>query len=68
MDFQKEINQVKDTLVVMAEIQRRQAEVQKMQAEGMAQHEERMRHIHVTLSEIGDKLKRPDWVHERLLP
>ena len=56
MDFQQEINQLKDTLVVMAEIQRRQTEAQKMQTEGLAQHEERRRHIEVTLSQIGDKL------------
>ena len=31
MDFEQEINQLKDTLVVMAEIRRRQAEVLKMQ-------------------------------------
>ena len=56
MDFEQEINQLKDTLVVMAEIQRRQAEVQKMQAEGFALHEQRMNHIDMRLSEITDKL------------
>ena len=56
MNFEQEFNQLKDTLVVMAEIQRRQAEVQKMQAEGMALHEKRMNHIELTLSEVGDKL------------
>jgi hypothetical protein len=35
MNFEQELNQVKDTLVVMAEIQRRQAEAQKLQAEAM---------------------------------
>jgi hypothetical protein len=56
MDFDQEINQLKDTLIVMAEIQRRQAEVQKMQAEGLALHEQRMNHIELNLSEISDKL------------
>jgi len=56
MDFEHEINQLKDTLIVMAEIQRRQAEVQKMQAEGFALHEQRMNHIELNLSEISDKL------------
>ena len=56
MDFEQEINQLKDTLIVMAEIQRRQAEVQKMQAEGFALHEQRMNHIDMRLAEITDKL------------
>jgi len=56
MDFEQEINQLKDTLVVMAEIQRRQVEVQKMQAEGFALHEQRMNHIDMRLAEITDKL------------
>jgi hypothetical protein len=56
MNFEQAINEVKDTLIVMAEIQRRQAEVQKLQAEGLAMHEQRMQHIETTLSEVGDKL------------
>lgn len=67
MNFEQTINEVKDTLVVMAEIQRRQAGVQKLQAEmfdelrvemveGMKRHEQRMEHIEMTLSEVGDKL------------
>jgi uncharacterized coiled-coil DUF342 family protein len=56
MNFEQEINQLKDTLIVMAEIQRRQAEVQKMQAEGLALHEQRMEHIDMRLAEITDKL------------
>jgi uncharacterized coiled-coil DUF342 family protein len=56
MNFEQEINQLKDTLIVMAEIQRRQAEVQKMQAEGLALHEQRMNHIDMRLAEIADKL------------
>jgi hypothetical protein len=56
MNFEQEINQLKDTLIVMAEIQRRQAEVQKMQAEGFALHEQRMNHIDMRLAEITDKL------------
>jgi hypothetical protein len=63
MNFEQEISQLKDTLVVMAEIQRRQAEVQKLQAqeldqqrESWALHEQRMNHIDVRLAEITDKL------------
>jgi hypothetical protein len=43
MNFEQEIVRLLDTLVVMAEIQRRQAEVQKMQAEGWALHERPIR-------------------------
>lgn len=70
MNFEQAIVQIQDTLIVMAEIQRRQAEVQKTQAEeislhaqflkrlheGMELHEKRMKHIDLTLAEIGDKL------------
>ena len=45
MSFEQEIVRLQDTLIVMAEIQRRQAEVRKMQAEGLALHEQRMNHI-----------------------
>ena len=51
MNFEQEIGQVKDTLIVMVEIQLRQAEVQKMQAEGLALHEQRMQHIDMRLAE-----------------
>jgi hypothetical protein len=40
----------------MVEIQRRQAEIQKVQAEGLARQEERMKHLEMTLAEVGDKL------------
>jgi hypothetical protein len=63
MDFAQEINSLKDTMVVMAEIQRRQAAVQKMQvedlvrqAESLRLHEGRMNHIDMRLAEITDKL------------
>ena len=56
MDFEQEIVRLQDTLVVMAEIQRRQAEVQKMQAEGLVLHEQRMSHIDMRLAEFTDKL------------
>jgi hypothetical protein len=67
MNFEQEIAQIKDTLVVMAEIQRRQASVQKTQAEeldamhekmikGYELHEKRMAHIEQNLEEITDKL------------
>jgi hypothetical protein len=63
MNFEQEIGQLKDTLVVMAGIQRRQAEVQKLQAfeldaqrESYALHERRMNHVDTRLAEITDKL------------
>ena len=56
MNFEQEIGRLQDTLVVMAEIQRRQAEVRKMQAEGWALHEQRMTHVDVRLAEITDRL------------
>jgi hypothetical protein len=82
MDFEQAMPQVKDKLVVMAEIQRRQAEVLRMQAEhsaeidaqvlamkkGMALHEERMQHIDTNLAEISDKAQWADRLHGRLLP
>jgi hypothetical protein len=58
MNFEREFNQLKDTLAVVTEVQRRQAEIQKMQAEGMALHEKRMNHIELVLSEATDKLNR----------
>ena len=56
MNFEQEMSQLKDTLVVMTEIQRRQADVQKMQSEGLALHEQRMNHVDMRLAEIADKL------------
>jgi hypothetical protein len=70
MDFEKVIRELQDTLVVVSEIQRRQAEVQKLQAheldalrewrdrmrEDMAAHSKRMAHIEQSLEEAGDKL------------
>lgn len=56
MNFEQEIRQLQDTVVVMAEIQRRQAAVQKLQAEGMELHERRMAHVDMRLAEITDKL------------
>ena len=63
MDFEAEINSLKDTLVVMAEIQRRQADVQRTQAERSAEHEreiatheKEIAHIRSNLSEATDKL------------
>ena len=46
MNFEQEILKVQDTLVVMAEIQRRQAEVQKIQAEELDAVRERMTTFH----------------------
>ncbi len=63
MNFEQAILQIQDTLIVMAELQRRQAEVQKTQAQfidqlrdGLVGHEKRMEHIDLRLSEISDKL------------
>ena len=56
INFEQEIVRLQDTLVVMAEIQRRQAEVQKIQAEGWALHEQRMAHVDLRLAEITAKL------------
>ena len=56
MNFEQESRQLQDTVVVMAEIQRRQAAVQKLQAEGMELHEKRMAHVDMRLAEITDKL------------
>ncbi len=56
MNFGQEITRLQDTLVVVAEIRRRQAEIQKTQAQGLAVHEQRMSHIDERLSEITDKL------------
>jgi hypothetical protein len=67
MDFQKVIKELQDTLVVVSEIQRRQAEVQKLQAyemdalremfrEGMKRHEEWRAHFEQSMNEAGNKL------------
>lgn len=56
MNFEQEIRQIRDILVIMIEVQRRQAEVQKTQMEGLADQQERMKHLESTLAEVGDKL------------
>jgi hypothetical protein len=63
VNFEHEIRQLQDTAIVMAEIQRRQAEVQKLQAEyvvsmqeSLRVHQQRMDHVDMRLSEITDKL------------
>jgi hypothetical protein len=65
MDFQGAIKELQDTLVVVSEIQRRQAEVQKLQAieldamrEAYRLHEKRMEHFEQNMHEAGDKLNR----------
>jgi predicted short-subunit dehydrogenase-like oxidoreductase (DUF2520 family) len=50
------IGDLRDALIVTAEIQRRQAEVQRGQAEWLAAHEERLRRIELNLAEATDKL------------
>ena len=70
MNFDQEIRKLQDTAVVMADVQRQQAEVQQMQARHLAQHEQRlheqaesmrlheqrMAHVDMRLAEITDKL------------
>ncbi len=70
MDYQSEIEQLKETLTLVANIQRRQAAVQRDQAtwleqlqqsrdeqeQNMKLHAERMAHIDMRLAEITDKL------------
>jgi hypothetical protein len=63
MDFQDAIKELQNTLVVVSEIQRRQAEVQKLQAyeldamrEAYRLHEKRMAHFEQSMNEAGDKL------------
>jgi len=56
MNFDHVIQQLRDTEVIMAEIQRRQAELQKWQAEGLELHEKRMAHIDMRLASITAKL------------
>ena len=62
MNFEQELNHFEDTLVVMAEIQRRQAEMQRLQAEATKcakvwfATNGGMEHIETTLFEVGEKL------------
>ena len=69
MNFEQAITRLQDTMPVMADIQRQQAEVQQMQAKHLAQHEQRfgsrksmrlheqrMSHVDMRLAEITDKL------------
>jgi hypothetical protein len=56
MNFEQAINELRDTLIVVAEIQRRQSEVQKTQAEEIELSRQRMARVELALAEIGDKL------------
>ena len=63
MDYDGEISglkramdQTERTLIVMSEIQAKQAEVQPTQAERVAAQEARFEHIERALAEAGDKL------------
>jgi hypothetical protein len=63
MTWEQAVAELKDTLIVVTEIQRRQAEVQKLQAqeldalrEAKALHEAQMAHIRQNLDEATDKL------------
>lgn len=50
------VDDLRDALIVTAEIQRRQAEVQRSQAEWLGAHEERIRRIELNLAAATDKL------------
>lgn len=50
------IGDLRDALIVTAEIQRRQAEVQRGQAEWLAAHQQRLRRIELNLAEATGKL------------
>lgn len=63
MTWEDAVSDLRDTLTVMVEIQRRQAEVQKLQAQeldamrqGMMLHEKQIAHIRQNLDEATDKL------------
>ena len=56
MDFEAEIKGLKDTLLVVAEIQRREGDVQRTQAERLAEHEKWMGRVERNLAEATDKL------------
>jgi len=62
-EFAQGIRELREAVIVTAEVQRRQAAVQRMQAEGLATHEDRMRQFDeavarfgLKLDEFGDKL------------
>lgn len=50
------IGDLRNALIVTAEIQHRQAEVQRRQAEWLETHEERLRRVELNLAEATDKL------------
>jgi len=63
MNYDEALRSLQDTVVVMAEIQRRQSDVQKTQAglvesllEYRQQTEKNLAHVTVRLAEITDKL------------
>ncbi len=56
MTREQAVADLKDTLAVVSEIQRRQAEVQKMQAQELDATRPQMAHIRQNLDEAGDKL------------
>jgi len=56
MNFETEIARLKDTLIVTADIQRRQGELQRIQAEGLVTHDKEIAEIRHTLARTGDKL------------
>jgi len=56
MTWEQAVAELKDTLVVVTEIQRRQAQVQKLQAEEVDAVREQIAHIRQNLDKATDKL------------
>jgi hypothetical protein len=55
-EFARGIGELRDAVIVTAEVQRRQAEVQRMQPEGLRQFDEAVARFGLKLDEFGDKL------------
>ena len=56
MNFEQAIRELKHTLVVVTEIQRRQAAVQRDQAEAIVQHDQWLAQHRQTMTEMDQKL------------
>jgi galactokinase/mevalonate kinase-like predicted kinase len=56
MNFEQAIKELQDTLVVVTEIQRRQAAVQRDQAEAIVQHDQWLAQHRQTMAEMDEKL------------
>ena len=53
MNFEEEIDRLKETLVIVGETQRQLAQVQRMQAESLVLHEQRMNQTEAYLAEVA---------------